>query len=269
MAISQKDIDYINKMGLKSLNEYEQTLIEYEKKNKADYSDYKEAVAKRRVILEEREVKFAEEKRINEIEEQRIWDSIEMNGRLDLSKLDPFKKTPRAEQSEFVQSEVQRYWLKKSITKKMTGSPIVYCAVVQVNPNVYAPIKDPKNELDSYPVVLVYAKDDKHRYDSAFLLDLAARIFSMRKGNIPLDCKDMMTLIMRDRGFLHYKVGASVAGDVDAWVTVQSIDMPKLPEGYLMDKEIIPYLMSDYDKPRKSGKGSPDFHQIDRKYYQK
>jgi hypothetical protein len=160
---------------------------------------------------------------------------------MDLGKLDKYKKARSAEDA-FV-TDVARF---NSISDKRKAelelAPLVYGRVVQAHHGLY----DPNENTDHAGIVFVFALDDAHRYDEAWLAKTAERISEMKEGGtVPPDCRKFIETLRDDRSYFCVKLGDSLNEGADAWCATYWLrEQKQLPLGYIPHCRIIPFLLS-------------------------
>jgi hypothetical protein len=160
---------------------------------------------------------------------------------MDLGKLDPYKKARSAEDT-FVTDVAKFNGISNKNKARLELAPLVYGRVVQA----YNALYDPKENTDNAGIVFVFALDDTHRYDEAWLAKTAERISEMKEGGtVPPDCKEFIETLRDDHSYFCVKLGESLSEGADTWcVTYWVKEQSQLPLGYIPHCRIIPFLLS-------------------------
>lgn len=228
MTTFERAEKYCEKMSLSELDIYEASLASY---NKPDKADYLALIQKRRDAI------INEQKNIKEARESRVYN---------LEKLDPYKQVPR-DDSQFVTDVAGKAPLFGKAKWKTTflNAPIIYGKVVQANSDLW----DPGTGKD-LPAVIVFALDDQHIYNIEWLTEIADKIKQLKNSNdIPKDCSKFIKTLRDDQSYFCFKVGASVAGDANAWCGTFSLpDQSLLPNSALPGNGIVPFLLTEDPK---------------------
>jgi hypothetical protein len=163
--------------------------------------------------------------------------------RLQLERLQAFMATPRPADSQFFKDAAGKppmLFGKKTWQTSHENAPIVFAATVQANEKLW----DPGDE-NGLPLVLVTATDPRHRNDVAYLTGLARRLAELRdSSHTPSDCQKLVASLRDQQSIFNWKVGASVAGDADAWCgTLNVTRRNDLPNRCLPADGVLPYLL--------------------------
>ena len=193
-----------------------------------DVSAYREKLAKRR---QEEAVKAAE-------------DMEKYFNPTDLSKLDPYKATPRSTDTEFFKVVAGKapWFGKKSWMRCHTEGKIVYAGVIDIPSEARRPARS--KDDDHHYCVAVYALDDKHAYDAEWLKGLMTILGEMRDGKRPAPAamQSLMEMIGDESNWTTGKLPASVVGDAEVVYQRLGLDRDKLPNGYLPTDGIVPHF---------------------------
>ncbi|WP_313529387.1 hypothetical protein [Anaerotignum sp.] len=133
---------------------------------------------------------------------------------------------------------------------------------------------------------LVFALDDKHKYDVDWLKETAKKIDQMRKNeSVPEDCREFIDMLQLEQQQLCFATGSELAGgelmhfhsemcfqlgsslvqDANAWCVLYKFKTQDLlPSNRLPEDGIVPFLL--LTPPKK--KTPIHFAEIPSKYYQ-
>lgn len=162
---------------------------------------------------------------------------------LDMERLTPYlNAVPRDLESEFVKDAVAFNHLPSKKIKRLADAPIVYASVVQAHYALYEP---GAVDEQGYGVVFCFALDEKHKYDTVWLRELAGKISEMKESSsVPSDCAKFIKTLRDDQSIFCFKLGESLCGDADAWCATHPVYFPsRLPLGYLPATKILPMLL--------------------------
>jgi hypothetical protein len=160
---------------------------------------------------------------------------------MDLGKLDKYKKARSAEDA-FVVDVAKFNGISGKYIAELELAPLVYGRVVQAFNALYEP-----GDTDNAGVVFVFALDEAHRYDEAWLAKIAERISEMKNsdGAVPPDCRKFIETLRDDSSYFCVKLGESLNEGADAWcVTYWVKKQSQLPLGYIPHCRIIPFLLT-------------------------
>ena len=150
-----------------------------------------------------------------------------------LERLDADKKTPRDPKSAFVKKAV------KGNKNVIAEAPLVYGAVVQAQNTLWEPFKN-----YNCGTVIVFTLDERYRYDTAYLTEMAGKISASKKDDTNADTKALRDNLLNTRSVFCNKVGQSIAGDVDVWCCTYFIkDTKLLPKMFIPNDRILPFLV--------------------------
>jgi hypothetical protein len=250
----------LSKMTEKATKEWANSLtlehIEESERQGCDMSEY-------RIIYEEKQ---AERRK-----------AIEENmAAIDMGKLDKYKKTPRVD-SDFVNAVAGFFGGKSKDIQQLENAPLVYGKVVQANSALFTPNED---SIGSTGIVFVFALDEAHRCDEAWLTKTAKRISEMReqvdknepkdilymiyglldsdnKGFfakmkeskkleiIPQDCRPLIKALRDVHSSFCFPLSESLNEGADAWCVTFWLDKPsKLPFTFIPYSRIIPFIVT-------------------------
>ncbi|MDR1200076.1 MAG: hypothetical protein LBL58_00405 [Tannerellaceae bacterium] len=158
-----------------------------------------------------------------------------------LGKLDKYKKARSAEDA-FVTDVAKFNGISDKNKAKLELAPLVYGRVVQAFNALY----DPNENTDNAGIVFVFALDDAHCYDEAWLAKTAERISEMKEGGtVPPDCQKFIETLRDDSSYFCVKLGESLSEGADAWCATYWLKkQSQLPLGYIPHCRIIPFLLS-------------------------
>ncbi|WP_424245756.1 hypothetical protein Dip510_000694 [Elusimicrobium posterum] len=181
-----------------------------------------------------------------------------------LENLEAFKAMPRDAESDFVKSFSLPLMGKDKFKQKLLEAPLVYTSVVQSYWTAWEPYES--GEADPLCVV-VFAKDEAHRNDVAWLKKTVKALCDMKAGTLatPEDCNKLIGALKKEEGYFCWKVGASIADGADAWCGTYTLDQEELPKTYIPSEGIIPCLLMD--EPEENQFLSLEL--VDKKFYTK
>jgi hypothetical protein len=180
-----------------------------------------------------------------EAEQRRI--EREHRPRPQLARLQAHLPTPRSPDDPFFKATAGKppmLFGKKAWLEGRQHGAIVFGATVQANEDLY----DPGNE--GAPLVTVIARHPARRHDVRFLVDLAERLAELRDGtHVPADCKKLVASLRDQQSIFNWQVGASLAGDADAWCgSIQIFERSLLPHRCLPADGVLPFVL--FGQPR-------------------
>jgi hypothetical protein len=160
---------------------------------------------------------------------------------INLEKLAPYLKAPRDPGCELVRSITK--WLlfdKAKKVKELAEASLVYGAVVQAEHNLWKP-----GQCMYINAVFVYATDEAHKYDVVWLNRIAREILLLKKSNeVPQDMVQLVNTLREGKKVLRTRVGASVAGEAEAWCATHNTVTNGLPRQCLPTVGIVPFLLT-------------------------
>jgi hypothetical protein len=164
---------------------------------------------------------------------------------IDLGKLERYKKARSAEDA-FVNDVAKFNGIPDKRKSELELAPLVYGRVVQAHHALYEP-----GDTDQAGIVLVFALDEAHSYDEAWLAKTAERISEMKNSDtVPPDCKKFIETMRDDRSYFCVKLGESLSEGADAWCATYWVKrQSQLPLGYIPHNRIIPVLLSTLPTP--------------------
>ena len=180
-----------------------------------------------------------------------------------LERLNPYLAVPRDPGCALIQDMLKIMLVgKKEKLKSYSAAPLVYASVVQANRNLWQP-----GTAQFLPAVLVFAADDAHRNDVAWLNNLAGEIKRLKNSaEIPQDMLQLIGMLRNDQSEFCYKIGASAAGGADAWcATYKFSSQSQLPGKCLPSIGIVPFLLKS--PPVQGGSIGTNFVPIPAKFY--
>ncbi|MDH6533997.1 hypothetical protein D0T51_03180 [Parabacteroides sp. 52] len=190
---------------------------------------------------------------------------------IDFSKLDAYKN---ARSAEFIDRVAKCNGVSDKSKLEPENAHLVYGRVVQAHSNLFKPAVDDHN----YAMVVVFARDEAHRYDEEWLaqtverisemkdrvinaeediLDKICRIFNLGDSGlianflesrklkaIPEDCRKFIKNLCNEKSTFCFPLGESLSGGADAWCATNTIINRKeeLPLSYIPYNRIIPFL---------------------------
>jgi hypothetical protein len=213
-------------------------------------------------------------------EQQKLVDANK--AAIDMGKLDKYKNIPRSADG-FVDAVAAFNVISSDKERQqLEDAPLVYGRVVQANNALFTPNDD---SIGATGIVFLFALDEAHRYDEAWLAKTAERISEMKesvdknepKGAffsigkmleldkkgvvanmkeakkleiVPEDCREFIKALRDHQSSFYFPLGKSLSGDADAWCATYWLDKPsKLPMTFIPYSRIIPFLVSA--KPQK------------------
>ncbi len=183
---------------------------------------------------------------------------------VDISMLEKYKLIPRELDSDFVQDVALMGGKKYKWKERLPVAPLVYGCIVQAHWALLEP-----TEYERLGMVVLFAMDEKHRYDIDWLKETSKKIMQMKNSaNVPKDNDKFIKTLRDDQSMFCFKLGESLSGDADAWCatyTVRKRNADILPLNYLPVTKILPMLVSDYPKVNRF----TDLELIPAKYYTK
>lgn len=184
---------------------------------------------------------------------------VKLENPVDLDKLAPYISAPRDAGSAFVQDCVGFALLgKDKKIKAAVQAPLVYGMIVQANDYLYKPNTSP------LPAVVVIAPDAAHATDIQWLNRVANGIKQLKNSaDVPADQWKLIKSLRVGGGYFCCKIGASLAGDVDAWCATTDVSAKLLPQTYLPSLGLVPFLLTKEPEENRT----ISVQQIPAKYY--
>lgn len=171
-------------------------------------------------------------------------DNSKLRNPIDLGRLVPYKATPRDASSDFVKAVAGKLPLlgKAKHLQKACDGMLLYASVVQANNGLWRP-----GDYGDCPAVLVFATDEAHRCDVAWLKKTAAAIADMKHAaSVPADCQKMIALLRDDQSDFCCKLGPSVNGGAEGWCAVYVFARQDvLPKKCLPSEGLVPFVLKD------------------------
>ena len=165
----------------------------------------------------------------------------------DLNKLTPYRTTPRSDDTPFFRDVAGKPPLfgKDKWRKKIASAPLVYCAVVQANSDLWLP-----GNNTYYPAVFVFALDRAHIYDVEWLASTAKTIKKIKEcPDVPDDCREFIEILRDDKSEFCFPLGDSLAQGADAWCATYKFEKQTiLPGSRLPENGIVPFLLESPPK---------------------
>jgi hypothetical protein len=204
---------------------------------------------------------------------------------LDFSKLDKYKRTPRSVEDSFVNDVAEMNGIIDKKKQLLETAPLVYSHVVQANSALFVPNDD---DIGATAMVLVFALDDAHRYDEAWLSKTANRISDLREKvddyqpegiffsicrmldltntgfiadmiekkkleQAPFESREFIKTLRNYKSSFCFKLSHSLSEGADAWCVTCYVGKPSyLPMSVIPYNRIIPLIISEPPKPFKS-----------------
>lgn len=208
-----------------------------------------EAMEAQGVDMTVRRAKFEENKKKEaEMDEIRYgaWkvDNSKVENPIDLSKLDQFDTTPRDLNSEFVQGYMWKlpwFW-KDKVKKQAENWKIIYASIVQANSGLWEAWN-----FKYLPAVIVFAVDDGHRRDVAWVKAMAKKISDLKyTPQVPVVLEDLIKTLRDDQSMFCKKIDNSISDWADAWCATYSFPTQEiLPKKHLPTEWIVPFILKD------------------------
>lgn len=176
-----------------------------------------------------------------QIEKDKEDYSLKINESITYEKLSPYKNTPRIDAG-FIKDTAALYSSSSKNIEKITNAQMVLASVVQANHQLYK-----EGNEDMLPMVLVFALDEEHRFNTDWLIDTADKIADMKESNnVPQDVFAFIKVLRDDQSIFCFKLGSSLSGGADAWCVTYSIPKQKyLPGAVIPSINILPFLIMD------------------------
>jgi hypothetical protein len=162
---------------------------------------------------------------------------------IDLGKLNAYKSTPRDTGSDFVKDCAGKLPVfgKEKILSAAAEAPLIFAAVVQAHGLLWKP----GNVKGAKGMVFVFATDDAHRYDLAWVKGLSKKIFDLKESaDVPADSKKFIQTLRNDQSSFCFPIAASLSGGAAAWCASYTIDDQSVfPKSYIPTEGIVPVLL--------------------------
>lgn len=163
-----------------------------------------------------------------------------------LSKLEPYMKTPRSTESEFFKSVAGKapWFGKDKWRRKYSEGPIVYRGVVAAQSELYKP---GHKVGEAYHAITIVAVDKEHQCNEAWMQRVIKQLQDMQAGKvaIPSDCAelvDVMNEVDNDGDWRSGMLGMSIAEGAEAHYRKDVLYRKDLPNGFLPTNGIIPQV---------------------------
>ena len=163
-----------------------------------------------------------------------------------LSKLEPYMKTPRSTENEFFKSVAGKapWFGKDKWRRKYSEGPIVYRGVVAAQSELYRP---GNNVEDAFYAITIVAVDKEHQCNEAWMQRVIKQLQDMQAGKvaIPSDCAelvDVMNEVDNDGDWRSGMLGMSIAEGAEAHYRKDVLYRKDLPNGFLPANGIIPQV---------------------------
>lgn len=160
-----------------------------------------------------------------------------------LDRLAPYFATPRSTDSEFfrLQAGKEPTFGKDSWRRKFTEGVIVYVAVVHIEAEAWL---GSKHSTDIRNFMGIFAKDEAHRNDVAWLKKVADELCDMYEGRRPVadDCENLIEAIDDESEWSELKLPPRLAEGADVCMKRLTVEDKHLPNGYLPSDGIVPYF---------------------------
>lgn len=163
-----------------------------------------------------------------------------------LSKLEPYMKTPRSAESEFFKSVAGKapWFGKDKWRRKYSEGPIVYRGVVAAQSELYKP---GKKGGEAFHAITIVAVDKAHQCNEAWMQRVIKQLQDMQAGKvaIPSDCAelvDVMNEVDNEGDWRSGMLGMSIAEGAEAHYRKDVLYRKDLPNGFLPTNGIIPQV---------------------------
>lgn len=167
-----------------------------------------------------------------------------------LSKLEPYMKTPRSTENEFFKSVAGKapWFGKDKWRRKYSEGPIVYRGVVAAQSELYRP---GNNVEDAFYAITIVAVDKEHQCNEAWMQRVIKQLQDMQAGKvaIPSDCAelvDVMNEVDNDGDWRSGMLGMSIAEGAEAHYRKDVLYRKDLPNGFLPSNGIIPQVCTNF-----------------------
>lgn len=163
-----------------------------------------------------------------------------------LSKLEPYMKTPRSTESEFFKSVAGKapWFGKDKWRRKYSEGPIVYRGVVAAQSELYKP---GNKGGEAFHAITIVAVDKEHQCNEEWMQRVIKQLQDMQAGKvaIPSDCAelvDVMNEVDNDGDWRSGMLGMSIAEGAEAHYRKDVLYRKDLPNGFLPANGIIPQV---------------------------
>lgn len=181
-------------------------------------------------------------KKYEKIEAQKAAREKQLMDAIDLTKLNNYISGISDAESDIFKKVMTLNEVSKKLGNRVQQSKLVYGSVVQAHSDLW---KSSDFSKDIKGAVVLIALDEKHKFDQQWLIETADKISEMKMSkNVPDDNKKFIKTLRDDQSIFCFKVGASIAGDADAWCTnINIYDQRNLPNSCLPPNGILPLLL--------------------------
>ena len=163
-----------------------------------------------------------------------------------LSKLEPYMKTPRSAESEFFKSVAGKapWFGKDKWRRKYCEGPIVYRGVVTAQSELYKP--GHKGDEAFYAITIV-AVDKEHQCNEEWMQRVIKQLQDMQAGKVavPSDCAELVD-VMNEVDWRSGMLGMSIAEGAEAHYRKDVLYRKDLPNGFLPTNGIIPQVCTNF-----------------------
>ena len=166
-----------------------------------------------------------------------------------LTKLEPYMKTPRDIESEFFKAVAGKapWFGKDKWRRKYSEAPIVYRGVVAAQSELYKP--SDKGE-DAFYAVTIVAVDKAHQCNEEWMQRVIKQLQDMQAGKVdtPSDCAelvDMMDEVDNEGDWRTGMLGMSIAEGAEAYYRKDVFFRKNLPNGFLPTNGILPQVCTN------------------------
>ena len=166
-----------------------------------------------------------------------------------LTKLEPYMKTPRNIESEFFKAVAGKapWFGKDKWRRKYSEAPIVYRGVVAAQSELYKP--SDKGE-DAFYAITIVAVDKAHQCNEEWMQRVIKQLQDMQAGKVdtPSDCAelvDMMDEVDNDGDWRTGMLGMSIAEGAEAYYRKDVFFRKNLPNGFLPTNGILPQVCTN------------------------
>ena len=166
-----------------------------------------------------------------------------------LTKLEPYMKTPRNIESEFFKAVAGKapWFGKDKWRRKYSEAPIVYRGVVAAQSELYKP--SDKGE-DAFYAVTIVAVDKAHQCNEEWMQRVIKQLQDMQAGKVdtPSDCAelvDMMDEVDNEGDWRTGMLGMSIAEGAEAYYRKDVFFRKNLPNGFLPTNGILPQVCTN------------------------
>ena len=166
-----------------------------------------------------------------------------------LTKLEPYMKTPRNIESEFFKAVAGKapWFGKDKWRRKYSEAPIVYRGVVAAQSELYKP--SDKGE-DAFYAVTIVAVDKAHQCNEEWMQRVIKQLQDMQAGKVdtPSECAelvDMMDEVDNEGDWRTGMLGMSIAEGAEAYYRKDVFFRKNLPNGFLPTNGILPQVCTN------------------------